>query len=171
MKAFRRILIAVSITCFVASDATAITPAGTHAQLQDYHFLASELPDGYACRAGFETRFHYGNDLNYSQFGQYAWYVRNSSGRTHTVGQKKPNSFGLYDIYGNVLEWCSDWYADNYRNAVIVDPEGPKSGEYRVLRGGGWTYDAENSRSATRRWNTPDDRSFLFGFRIVLDLN
>jgi len=101
--------------------------------------LPTEAEWEYACRAGSQTRFCYGDDPDYTELGQYAWYAGNSGKETHSVGQKKPNQFGVYDMHGNVWEWCSDWYwYSSYENAPIVSPTGPISGQYLVLRGGSW---------------------------------
>jgi formylglycine-generating enzyme required for sulfatase activity/protocatechuate 3,4-dioxygenase beta subunit len=134
--------------------------------------LPTEAEWEYACRAGSQTRFYYGDDLDYSELDQYAWYDGNSNKTTHPVGKKKPNAWGLYDLHGSVSEWCSDWYApvpNSYRNAGSVDPTGPASGFiYRVLRGGSWFSNARHCRSANRNvGSTPDGRSDLIGFRVV----
>lgn len=133
--------------------------------------LPTEAEWEYACRAGSETRFYYGDDPNYSQLDQYAWYNSNSGKSTQAVGQKKPNAFGLYDMHGNVWEWCADWYADSLINTTSVDPTGPTSGETRVLRGGSWYSDAALCRSANRLRRTLGYLRYGVGFRVVLDLN
>jgi formylglycine-generating enzyme required for sulfatase activity len=132
--------------------------------------LPTEAEWEYACRAGSETRFCYGDDLTYAQLGEYAWYSGNSGSTTHTIGQKKPNSFGLYDMHGNVYEWCSDWFAA-YANAQTVNPVGASSGQYRVCRGGSWFSDARRCRSANRNYISPDYRDNNIGFRVALDSN
>ncbi|MBR4170397.1 MAG: formylglycine-generating enzyme family protein, partial [Kiritimatiellae bacterium] len=112
----------------------------------------------YACRAG--TTGTYGGTGNLDEMG---WY----SGReTHPVGQKKPNAWGVYDMHGNVCEWCEDWYGD-YPTGNGTDPTGPASGSYRVLRGGCWGSDARGCRSALRYWGNPDSRYFSVGFRLL----
>ncbi len=142
------------------------------AQYGGYFRLPTEAEWEYACRGGTQTRFFYGDDLDYSQLGDYAWFEGNSDYGTHPVGQKKPNSFGLCDMYGNVWEWCSDWYtAGFYRESPAVDPQGPLSGYSRVCRGGCWHDSASRSRSAYRVNITPDYRYNGIGFRVVLDLN
>ena len=132
--------------------------------------LPTEAQWEYACRAGSKTRFSYGDDDDYGKLGDYAWYTKNSDNKTHPVGQKKPNDFGLYDMHGNVLQWCSDWYAESYANANKTDPMGPASGSDRVLRGGCWYGDPDRCRSAYRRWFTPDNRHYGVGFRVSVDL-
>jgi len=132
--------------------------------------LPTEAEWEYACRAGSATRFYFGD--NDSMLSDYAWYHENSGNETHPVGQKKPNAFGLYDMHGNVWEWCSDWYdANYYSNSSGVDPQGPASGQIRVLRGGSWFYIPWHCRSANRLRSTPDGRGDGSGFRVVQDLN
>jgi formylglycine-generating enzyme required for sulfatase activity len=128
--------------------------------------LPTEAQWEYACRAGSITRFYFGEDDTSLQ--DYAWYDKNSEKSTHQVGQKKPNAFGIYDISGNVWEWCADWYSDSYENASTIDPSGPVHGEYRVLRGGDWFDDTMYCRSAFRIWLLPVCRYFNCGFRVVM---
>ncbi|MDI6788565.1 MAG: SUMF1/EgtB/PvdO family nonheme iron enzyme, partial [Planctomycetota bacterium] len=107
--------------------------------------LPTEAEWEYVCRAGTNTKYYWGNESN----SNYMWYDKNSNSTTHPVGQKKPNAFGLYDIIGNVWEWCQDWYdANYYKNSPKDNPTGPSSGEYRVLRGGSWNNNANNCRTA-----------------------
>ena len=124
--------------------------------------LPTEAQWEYACRAG--TTGAYAGDL-----GEMGWYWDNSGGGTHPVGQKKPNAWGLYDMHGNVEEWCQDWYDyDYYTESPTSDPTGPSSGSCRVYRGGGWRNDAQYCRSARRSGVTPDSRYDGLGFRPVL---
>jgi len=133
-----------------------------------YHYtLPTEAQWEYACRAGTTTRFSYGNDTEYSQLGSYAWNKANSSSKTHPVAEKLPNGLGLYDMHGNVWEWCLDWYGD-YQGGSITDPQGPQSGPDRVYRGGCWRDSARLCRSANRNWNWPDLTYFGLGFRVAL---
>jgi formylglycine-generating enzyme required for sulfatase activity/tRNA A-37 threonylcarbamoyl transferase component Bud32 len=102
-----------------------------------------------------------------SQLDDYAWYCENSSKKSHPVGQKKPNSWGLFDMVGNVWEWCSDWYGE-YPRFEMTDPIGPSSGTYRVLRGGGWGQDTTDCRPTRRGGRDPSSGSNLVGFRVVM---
>ncbi|HUS48516.1 MAG TPA: formylglycine-generating enzyme family protein [Phycisphaerae bacterium] len=129
--------------------------------------LPTEAQWEYACRAESKTQYHFGEKDE--DLGDYAWYLKNSNGETHSVGGKKPNAFGLYDMHGNVWEWCSDWHAA-YANAKKVDPSGPASGEERVLRGGSWNLNPQICRSASRLRSTPGNRDGTFGFRVAVDL-
>jgi formylglycine-generating enzyme len=130
--------------------------------------LPTEAEWEYACRAGTSTRFSFGD--NESDLDKYAWrYDKpNANGRTHSVGQKRPNGYGLYDMHGNVWEWCQDWYGENYyAQSPGNDPAGASSGESRVLRGGFWSGDPSFCRSAYRFRNSPVGRDYYVGFRVV----
>ncbi|MCX5656031.1 MAG: formylglycine-generating enzyme family protein [Planctomycetota bacterium] len=128
--------------------------------------LPTEAEWEYACRAGTATAFSFG-DAD-SALGDYAWYSANS-GSTHPVGQKKPNAWGLYDMHGNVWEWCADWYAD-YPKGAATDPQGAASGSQRVLRGGSWGSSADSCRAAGRNGHDPDGRFNRGGFRVVVSV-
>ncbi len=136
--------------------------------------LPTEAEWEYACRAGSTTRFCFGDSDSilgdYAWYGyDYAWGYEESGKQTHPVGQMKPNGFGLYDMHGNVWEWCQDWYDGSYYSQnPEVDPQGPSSGQYRVLRGGSWENSPRHCRSAYRNGNTPDSRYSGSGFRVVL---
>jgi len=129
--------------------------------------LPTEAEWEYVCRAGTSTRFSHGNDTGYLELGNYAWYNVNSGNTTHPVGGKGANPWGLYDMHGNVWEWCQDWYG-GYPGGVVSDPTGPASGSDRVFRGGGWTSDGRYCRSAPRKWLSPTSRINFIGFRVVL---
>ena len=127
--------------------------------------LPTEAEWEYACRAGSTTRFSFGDDEG--KLGEYAWYSKNSSRSIHPAGQKRSNNWGLYDMYGNVWEWCQDWYGE-YPSWPETDPQGPSWGAGRVVRGGGWCYYAQTCRSATRV-DFAQDRSFnALGFRLAM---
>jgi formylglycine-generating enzyme required for sulfatase activity len=128
--------------------------------------LPTEAEWEHACRVGSEDPYSFGRDPE--QLAEYAWYWANSNGETHPVATKKPNDWGLYDMCGNVCEWCRDRYADHYAGDEQRDPKGPKTGPARVLRGGCWAYDAEHCRSAYRDFCPAEDHSHYNGFRVVL---
>jgi formylglycine-generating enzyme required for sulfatase activity len=133
--------------------------------------LPTEAEWEYACRAGSQTRFYYGDDPNYSGLDQYAWYYGKSDNKTHRVGQKKPNAWNLYDMYGNVSEWCSDRYmfGSNYENAGEVDPTDSNSVNdlLHVYRGGSWLEIPRRCRSANREGFMHNVGIDLLGFRVV----
>jgi formylglycine-generating enzyme required for sulfatase activity len=133
--------------------------------------LPTEAQWEYACRAGSTTRFCYGDDNDDSKLGDYAWYTGNSGGTTHPVGQKKPNDWGLYDMHGNIWQWCSDLYDEKYyANSPKTDPQGPATSSARVLRGGGWGASPALSRSATRGGWGWGGRDIYNGFRVSVAL-
>jgi len=111
------------------------------------------------------TDFHFGNDPE--KLAEYAWFEANSGKRPHPVGQKKPNAFNLFDMHGNVGEWCADWLGP-YTAEVARNPVGPAQGTRRVRRGGCWASIVRNCRCARRIGVLPDCRSPLLGFRVVL---
>lgn len=127
--------------------------------------LPTEAEWEYACRAGTTTRFYTGDKD--SDLDEAGWYDGNSGKKTHPVGQKKPNAWGLYDMHGNVWEWCADWYG-YYGQAAVKDPAGPREGDFRVVRGGGWMRSAAASRSASRDHHMQDYRFQNVGFRVAL---
>ncbi|MCX6879911.1 MAG: formylglycine-generating enzyme family protein [Verrucomicrobia bacterium] len=129
--------------------------------------LPTEAEWEYACRAGTTTTYSYGNDATAVRLGAYAWFALNSSGSTHDVGLKGSNRWGLYDMMGNVYEWCSDWYG-SLPGGNVTDPTGSSSGSGRVMRGGSWTGDSSNCTASFRCSFNPTYRNSSFGFRVVL---
>ncbi len=129
----------------------------------DGYRLTSEAEWEYACRAGSTGAYCFGDD--FQKLGDYAWYANNSSGRTHSVGQKKPNAWGLYDMHGHIFEWCWDWYGD-YPTGEITDPHGPVNGSCRVVRGGTPSIYFGFMRSAARHWILPSRSFGTVGLRV-----
>jgi formylglycine-generating enzyme required for sulfatase activity len=130
--------------------------------------LPTETEWEYACRAGSGDRYSFGGDQ--ARLGEYAWHKGNAGGRTHPVGEKSPNAWGLHDMHGNVWEWVSDWYAaDYYARSPGKDPQGPDTGDRRLLRGGSWFFDVGfRCRSAFRHHNLPKRPYQTLGFRAVV---
>jgi formylglycine-generating enzyme required for sulfatase activity len=127
--------------------------------------LPTEAQWEYACRAGSTTRYYFADDA--SRLGEYAWYDKNSDDKTHRVGEKKPNAWRLYDMYGNVWEWCQDWWKEEYyRDSPVDDPTGAATGLCRVFRGGSWSYPAGYCRSALRYSVAPGFRLNDLGLRL-----
>jgi formylglycine-generating enzyme required for sulfatase activity len=128
--------------------------------------LPTEAEWEYACRAGTSTRYGFGDDE--AKLGEYAWFADNAGGKTHPVGEKKPNAWGLYDMYGNVWEWCADWYDGNYYEpSPACDPTGPATGSHRILRGGSWSDGPFYCRSAYRSCLPPWFCVYCYGFRVA----
>jgi formylglycine-generating enzyme required for sulfatase activity len=127
--------------------------------------LPTEAEWEYACRAGSSTAFFFGDDEE--SLSDYAWYSRNSGERPHPVALKKPNAWGLYDMCGNVGEWCSDWF-DEYPKGAVSDPVGPQGRSGRVQRGGGWNNGAVYCQAAYRGGVFPGCRATNGGFRLAL---
>jgi formylglycine-generating enzyme required for sulfatase activity len=128
--------------------------------------LPSEAQWEYACRAGSTTKFCYGDDE--ARLGDYAWFADNSHGKSHPVGEKKPNAWGLYDMHGNVWDWCHDWYDGGYyAKSPVDDPRGPATGTGHVGRGGGRTAIAKLCRSAVRYEFKAGYKDFNLGLRIA----
>jgi formylglycine-generating enzyme required for sulfatase activity len=127
--------------------------------------LPTEAEWEYACRAGSKAAYGFGDERD--SLGDYAWFMQNLGGKTHRVGEKKPNAWGLYDMHGNIWEWCNDSYGE-YPKGAVSDPTGSREGSIRVIRGGGWGDVAASCRSADRDGNGPSFRIFCNGFRVAL---
>ena len=128
--------------------------------------LPTEAEWEYACRAGTTTMYSFGDDD--SELGDYAWFLENSGTKTHPVGRKQPNAWGLYDMHGNVWEWCQDRYGD-YPSGSVTEPTGPAVGSARLIRGGCWFFTAGYCRSAYRFGYGPSNRiNRTLGFRVCL---
>jgi len=140
--------------------------AEVRSQVQNDAFrLPTEAEWEYACRAGTTTRFYSG--AADSDLDRVSWYRGNGGWTTHPVGQKAPNAWGLYDMHGNVLEWCQDWYG-TYAGESVTDPVGPMAGSSRVSRGGGWNSRDGGCRVTYRRSNLPHGANIDVGFRVAL---
>jgi formylglycine-generating enzyme required for sulfatase activity len=126
--------------------------------------LPTEAQWEYACRAGSTGEYCFGDGE--SQLGEYAWYSANSGTQTHDVGGKRPNAWGLYDMHGNVWEWCTDWYESYSASSGQRNPTGPATGSARVLCGGAWGGAAPGVRSANRNWFDPPGGDSGDGFRV-----
>ena len=148
-------------------------------QTGETYRLLTEAEWEYACRAGSTTRYCFGDDKR--ELGQHAWYAANAERHTHPAGAKKPNTWHIHDMHGNVWEWVNDWYAYDFYEQLAKaarrgasgreqpasdNPTGPESGSFRVVRGGSWDHDADNCRSAFRIRFDPGYRSLDLGFRL-----
>jgi formylglycine-generating enzyme required for sulfatase activity len=140
-------------------------PPGAH------YRLPTEAEWECAARAGTTTRFYYGDDPTAAQLAAHAWYGALNGITTHPVGQKLPNAWGLYDMEGNVLEWCQDWYTP-YPGGAVTDPQGGPASipqGYKVTRGGAWDAFESDCRSARRQFQgAPFNTDDTIGFRVVL---
>ena len=126
--------------------------------------LPTEAEWAYACRAGSTTTYHH--CAAESALASCGWYGANSGRRTHAVGQKNTNAWGLYDMHGNVWEWCQDFHGNDPQGG-LTDPRGPASGSRRVIRGGSWLNSADGCRSASRDGGSPSDSHDFIGFRVA----
>ena len=144
-------------------SSSAVDSSSFLGKLQAKTGLNFDLPTGaqweYACRAGTTTTYYWGNSMD----GNYAWYNSNSSSKTHPVGGKTPNAWGLYDMCGNVLEWCLDWYGTL---SYGTDPKGSSSGSDRVRLGGGWNNSERGCTSSCRDGDHPSSTVDSIGFRL-----
>jgi len=129
--------------------------------------LPTEAEWEYACRAGTTTAYHSGDSE--ADLARVAWYGGNSNSTTHPVGQKEANTFGLYDMHGNVWQWCNDYWDENYYSkSPAKNPQGPDQGAVRLLRGGSWLANLAYCRSACRGRGNPVRGASLFGFRVMV---
>jgi len=129
--------------------------------------LPTEAEWEYSCRAGTRTTYYSGDTE--ADLARVAWFEANAKNTTHPVGQKAPNVFGLYDMHGNVWQWCQDWYReDYYGKSVAENPQGPAQVAFRVLRGGSWFGDPLLCRAACRAGDVPGYRFDYIGFRVVV---
>lgn len=130
--------------------------------------LPNEAEWEYAARGGNKSRgyLYAGSDT----IGNVGWYTNNSGATTYPVGLKQPNELGLYDMTGNVWEWCSDWFSVDYKTTPVENPQGPPSGKARAIRGGSWRNRPELCRPSVSLGDAPDYRSNFIGFRVAEDL-
>ena len=128
--------------------------------------LPSEAEWEYAAQGGNVSKNKYAGTNKQNELKNYAWYSSNSSNKTHQVGTKKPNELGIYDMSGNVWEWCSDWYSD-YSSGNQTDPKGSENGMNRVDKAGSWFYDDNRCIISHRSYNEPNNSSNILGFRLV----
>jgi formylglycine-generating enzyme required for sulfatase activity len=141
-------------------------------KLTKMHQEAGAMPQGWSWRLPTEAEWEYAaragtTGSRYGELNAIAWHTDNSGGETHPVKQKAANVWGLYDMMGNVWEWCGDWYGE-YPTGSVTNPTGPSSGSDRAFRGGGWYFGARNCRSASRCRDEPGLRCAHRGFRSVL---
>jgi serine/threonine protein kinase len=148
---------------------------GATVQVRDWNAPGYRLPTEaeweYACRANAPKpiRYSFGDDDNVAQMVEYEWFSNNSQRRTHPVKQKRPNAFGLYDMHGNVWEWCWDRYEEGYSNQVTVeDPIGREAGVDRAFRGGAYDSETHRTRSAARLRIAPELKHQFLGFRLAM---
>jgi formylglycine-generating enzyme required for sulfatase activity len=151
------------------ADAQAFAAMLSQKEGRHHYRLPTEAEWEYACRAGTRTLFSFGDAE--AQLNDYGWYLLNSGNMTHDVATKKPNPWGLYDMHGNVWQWCSDFHGPYHGDET--DPVGPQQGDARsshICRGGSWRDMASTCRSDSRHWAWGPTQQFSYvGFRLVLD--
>ena len=133
-----------------------------------FYRLPTEAEWEYACRAGTTAEYSFGDDA--SQLGDFGWFSANSDSKTQPVGQKQPNPWGLYDMHGNVWEWCEDWYV-YFEPLPVTDPLSPETGSTRVFRGGCWKHGETLCRSSDRIGDYPSRGIDVYGFRVAMSLS
>lgn len=127
--------------------------------------LPTEAEWEYAARAQTQTSYFFGRDAQ--KLASYAWFKKNSDGKSHPVGEKLPNPWGFFDMYGNLWQWCNDYYdPEYYEKSVLKNPRGPSTGNTRVLRGGCWDSSADKCRSSYRYNENPACTDVCFGYDI-----
>jgi len=138
-------------------------------ELTGRHYrLPYEAEWEYAARSGGKNE-QWAGTSDIHELGAFAWLAENSGGKTHPVGSRRPNGLGLYDMTGNLWQWCSDWFDEEYyRHSPEKNPQGSASGNNRVLRGGSWNDAAPSSRTSERWSYLPSSNYYNFGFRLVL---
>jgi formylglycine-generating enzyme required for sulfatase activity len=133
--------------------------------------LPTEAEWEYACRAGSTTAYNLGASITTAQANFDGWFVKPHVGesrkQTSPAGAFEANAWGLFDMHGNVWEWCEDWYGD-YASGAVTDPQGPSDGEIRILRGGSWFHGPADARSAQRDALDPGRRHSIYGFRVAM---
>jgi sulfatase modifying factor 1 len=157
-------LYAFSAKTMVGESCTGLTDLVINYSGNGYR-LPTEAEWEYACRSGTTGSYYWGSSDDDSTMGLYAWFYSNSGSTTHAVAGRRANDFGLYDMSGNVEEWCNDWFGD-YGTDAMLDPTGPISGSYRILRGGSWDRGAHYLRSASRAYVAPSPQVANDGFRL-----
>ncbi len=156
-------------SCFKTSDRHPVETVS--------HTTVTEVARSLGCRLPAEAEWEYAGRAGttaarYGNLDDVAWHGKNSSSTTHPVGEKRANALGFHDMIGSVWEWCSDWYAaDAYESCAggVADPQGPRRGKYRLLRGGSWFYIPRFCRVSNRNWNAPDLEHVFVGVRLAMD--